>query len=352
MKVMSARGNARTVGRVLRGLAARNVVVETAELADAAAYLAKQSAFDVCHFFHLTQSFEALQASKVRLAVPYVLTQTGTDMWPAPCRTPEFIEFLCGASCISVYQQTARQLLLEHYPELRAERVQVVLKSVDLPPLGAPLPAAAAAFVCNHLVVFLPAHLRPVKGVECALAAFAHVRASRAIGLAPIALLIAGDILDAAYAQRLRMDRHPGVLHVAFNRAQMVSAYACAAVVLNTSFTESSPNALLEALYLGKPVVARNIPGVRGLAELAAERLASAEVRAASAPIALFEDSSELSLETVLRDCLDNPDRRLQMSTNAQRAFAYLGDVEREGAVYRDIYVAAFESRASANLIK
>jgi glycosyltransferase involved in cell wall biosynthesis len=41
----------------------------------------------------------------------------------------------------------------------------------------------------------------------------------------------------------------------------MRSAYAGADVVLNTSFAEGLPNALLEAIASGKPVLASNIPG-------------------------------------------------------------------------------------------
>jgi glycosyltransferase involved in cell wall biosynthesis len=301
--------------------------------------LERTSEYQIVHFLHLTQSFQALERCGISVKAPYVLGQTGTDLALPPLRAPKFIEFLRRAERIVVYQDVAKDTLLEHYPELDRERIHTVLKAVELPEHGAPLPPQVEAFLDGRSFVLLPAHLRAVKGIETALQAF---RALLQRGNTTV-LLVAGKVLEADYAHGLKLREHHNVICAELSREQMVTAFQRASLVLNTSHVESSPNALLEALYLGRPVVARRIPGVEGLLQIASARLGLDRRLSGTfdelAPVVFFEEQAD-GLEVLLARCLANPTALAQMGESAQRAFAYLSDREREGTAYKALYDA------------
>jgi glycosyltransferase involved in cell wall biosynthesis len=81
-------------------------------------------------------------------------------------------------------------------------------------------------------------------------------------------LLIVGAKRDPAYANAMDAKARslPGVLLIDTLPQDDLWALMCEAqAVLNTSKSESSPNSLLEAMALGVPVLARDIPGNRAV---------------------------------------------------------------------------------------
>ncbi|MBE0595989.1 MAG: glycosyltransferase, partial [Desulfuromonadales bacterium] len=97
------------------------------------------------------------------------------------------------------------------------------------------------------------------------------------LALAPLAaeapqlrLVFCGPSLDPAYCERFRsaLAGHPWA---AWAGPQPVEAMAAALrqadVILNHSASEGLPNALLEAAALGRPILARDIPGNAAVVE-------------------------------------------------------------------------------------
>jgi glycosyltransferase involved in cell wall biosynthesis len=115
-----------------------------------------------------------------------------------------------------------------------------------------------------HVVV--PRHLEPIYDNATALRAFALVRRQR-----PDAeLSIAGGGPDAARLRHLADElgvldavRFTGVL----DRDAMAVLYRSATVCLNPSLIDNAPNALLEAMASGVPIVSTNVGGVPFLVE-------------------------------------------------------------------------------------
>ncbi|MGE3164280.1 MAG: glycosyltransferase family 4 protein [Planctomycetota bacterium] len=335
----STRGNAVTLARLVRQLRARGAECHVADFQRLAADLegAQRHAFDVLHCFHLLRAYDAIVARGGwhDLGRPLVLTQTGTDLLDDGVARPDFAEFLAAAAHILVGTEHAREHLRTRYPQLDPARVSVAWKGVDLPREPVDLPEDLRTAPGEHRLVLLPAHWRPVKGIELALDAWRQVAP-----LAPDARLwLLGGILDSEYASRLAVDSTPGAWRRELPRAAMVAAYRTASLVLNVSLAESLPNALLEALYLGRPVLAPDIPGVRAILRCAEPGLAS--LGSDECPLNLFDRAAGAKhLAERIVDLIGNADRLTRQSRVATKHFSHLSQLEREGeqvaAIYRD----------------
>jgi glycosyltransferase involved in cell wall biosynthesis len=115
----------------------------------------------------------------------------------------------------------------------------------------------------GEVAFLLPAGLREVKRPWFALPPLARLRAA---GL-PVRLAIAGPVREAAAAARLQQAMAGAGAWASYlgelPRGRMGDLYRSADVVLNTSRSEGLSNAVLEAMALGRPVLAADIPGNR-----------------------------------------------------------------------------------------
>jgi glycosyltransferase involved in cell wall biosynthesis len=115
----------------------------------------------------------------------------------------------------------------------------------------------------EHFVFFLPAGIRPVKrNLET-------LRAMRLIyEIRPrIRLVLAGQPLDQEYAVRfqeeLERDSEFARWIPVIPHESMRSAYTSVDAVINSSSSEGLSNAVIEAIAVGKPILASDIPGNR-----------------------------------------------------------------------------------------
>jgi L-malate glycosyltransferase len=113
----------------------------------------------------------------------------------------------------------------------------------------------------EDILFFLPAGIRPVKGtVEC-LMAFEKLHAVRP----STKIVFAGPPLDLQYTARFgeALKRFYPFAHwiPSIPPVAMHSAYETSDIALNFSFSEGLSNALLEAIAVGNPVLASDIPG-------------------------------------------------------------------------------------------
>ena len=204
-----------------------------------------------------------------------------------PATRPRFITTVHGLYSVSAYSaimtrgerviavsDTVRAYLRQHYPQLAAERIQVIQRGVDpldFPQGYRPSPEWLTDWYRHYPqlqegpVLTLPGRLSRLKGHETFIEMIARLRAEGH----PVHGLIVGGIEPRrqAYADGLRQKVHAlglsdAVLFVG-HRADMREIYAVSTLVLSLSTKpESFGRTVLEALSLGRPVVAYAQGGV------------------------------------------------------------------------------------------
>lgn len=216
---------------------------------------------DLIHGFHAHYSGAAARTLSEQLQIPYLLTITGSDLQESRLRNhPDTLSAIEAAEVIVCFHDSDAHRLTGFFPGLHS-KVAVVPQGVEQLPTaeGADFDIDPEAFV-----LLLPAALRPVKNVE-----FPIESLSRLVpGDQKLQLVIAGGEIDQDYA---------ALIHTMVNDSTfaswpgevphelMGSLYERADLVLNCSHSESMPNSLMEAMAIGRPVLASDIPGNRSL---------------------------------------------------------------------------------------
>lgn len=259
------RGNITTVRRIRRflgqiGVETIDLPVDTMTAAEMVQHLRSFSP-DLIHGFHARYCGETARYLAQHLNIPYLITITGSDINdPALRDHPDTDRTMAAAAAIACFDDQEADAVASHFPGTR-ERISVIPQGVEPPPVTGHCPVE---FPDKALVLLLPAALRPVKNV-----AFPILALEPLLGDMPnLQLVVAGGIIDQDYATAIgKMLAEAG-----FARwlgevpcARMGDLYARADIVLNCSLFEGMPNSLLEAMALGRPVLAVDIPGNRSL---------------------------------------------------------------------------------------
>lgn len=263
----SPRGNSITVTRIAGGLRGRglDVCVWTADdpgLDDRAA--AKVPA--VIHAFHAYRSGSRGLALARTCRIPLVVTLTGTDV-SDDLRDAERArvvrETLQGAAAITAFHDSVASEIVAALPEL-ASRIAVVPQSVVFPPDGV---GATAPPLTGEPCLLFPAGIRAVKRPLFPLDPLETLRREHP----KLELWYAGPDLDARETARLThaLDHRPWARYLGpVPHVAMPALLSRADIVLNCSISEGGmANAVLEALALGRAVLASDIPGNRSLVE-------------------------------------------------------------------------------------
>lgn len=259
------RGNIITVSRIARflgqaGVATVTLAIDTCSFSGMKRHLAEFKP-DLIHGFHAHYCGITARNLAEQMQIPYVMTMTGSDLNDQMLRNhPDTVSAIEGAQAIVCFHSSDADRLTDFFPNLSGE-VAVVAQGVE------PLPIVgddSFGIRPDSFVLLLPAALRPVKRVEFPV-----------ISLSPLAqsdqslqLVIAGGIIDHDYAASIRtmLNDRPFVTWLGeVPHERMGALYERADLVLNCSLAESMPNSLMEAMALGRPVLAANIPGNRSL---------------------------------------------------------------------------------------
>jgi glycosyltransferase involved in cell wall biosynthesis len=265
----SVRGNAITVERIARGLRGRGIDLRVWDLSVLSSATVEEEVAELrptlIHAFHAFRVGPLALRLARRAEVPLLVTITGTDanhdLFDAE-RAPIVRRVLEGASAVTVFHQSMAARISQALPDLAA-RLTVVPQSVFFEEVGGePLPPASA----GPRLLF-PAGIRSVKNPRFPLLPLDGV-APRHPGLT---LSYVGPILDAregeAFLAALRARPWARYLGARPHHA-MRTLIADADVVLNCSISEGGmANSVLEALALGRAVLASNIEGNRSLVE-------------------------------------------------------------------------------------
>jgi hypothetical protein len=264
------RGNAVTVARIARGLRDGGVKVHVRVPAEGGegdlASEAKRVAPDVVHAFHARRTGPLGQTLAGACGAALVVTLTGTDV-SDDLRSlehgPLVREALGAARAVTVFHASVAAEVAAAVPEVLS-RMAVVPQSVGFPPapVGAPGPG-----VSGDPCVLFPAGIRAVKRPRLPLAPLDELARRR-----PAARLwYAGPVLEEDEHARLlaALDGRPWARYLgAAPHGAMPALLARADIVLNCSASEGGmANSVLEALALGRAVLASDIPGNRSVVE-------------------------------------------------------------------------------------
>lgn len=206
---------------------------------------------DVIHILHATRFLAWATENQFVLNRPYVITMGGTDINSDLQNdlSQEVIELLDQAAFITVFTPDAKNKV-ESLDVNWVGKVKIIPQSAWLPwEIGKPKQT-------EYPIILLPAGLRPVKDVLHVLPALEEV-----VELYPrLRFTILGANLDSVvYEQVLEAARTRPWLHYAgvVPFEVMTHWYEEANIVINTSISEGQSLAVMEALAIGRPVIAR-----------------------------------------------------------------------------------------------
>lgn len=251
------------------------------------------------HAFHAFHAGPVTRSMAQTLGAPYLITLTGSDLFdPALRDHPETLLALNDAAAIICFDSLVAELAAQTFPRV-AGKLVVIPQGVE------PFPdSAGAERNGNSFDILLPAALRPVKGVDYAITQLTPLAAERP----ELQLRIAGGSLDATYTAAIERQAAglPWVkLLGEIPHQEMGALYATADLVLNSSHFEGGmANALLEAMAMAKPVLARDVPGNRSLIHHGRTGW-------------LYHDGSDLRNQT--RQLMDNPALRDSVARQARQ---------------------------------
>jgi L-malate glycosyltransferase len=325
----AARGNAVTTSRVARGLSERGIEVTLWDLSatGVAAIESEVAAYRpaLIHAFHAYHTGPLAARLAHRVEAPLVITLTGTDANRdlfEPERAPVVRRVLERAQRITVFHGSLAARVGATLPSIEP-RIAVVPQSVRLPatevfalPQRWPTPP--------HTILFVfPAGLRAVKNPAFPLAPLGRLVRT----IPEIRLLYVGPVLEPSVGEALAQElptrswaRHIGEVP----HTQMASLLSRADVVLNCSTSEGGmANSVLEALSVGRAVLASDIDGNRSLVTDGATGL-------------LFRDEAEFERRAELLAC--DPALRERLGRAGAALVAERFSPAREIDGYCDVY--------------
>jgi glycosyltransferase involved in cell wall biosynthesis len=258
-------GNAVTVDRISKHLSTAGVDSLVLDLSqtDKEQVLHQAIRFqpDIIHAFHAYKSGRMARFVKMRAGGRLIVTMTGTDLnvdLKSARKKKAILEVLHDADAVTVFNEAAEAILLK--AGVDENKVAVIHQSVSL--LEAPYVDFRRLFKIDRdsIVFLVVGAVRRIKNIELAFQVLKGLK-QRFPG---IHLIIAGPIIEKKAFQNLEIkiaDEHWVTYAGTIARENIRSLFLSSDVFLNTSFSESESNAMLEALSCRMIVVGRDISG-------------------------------------------------------------------------------------------
>lgn len=268
--VPSPRGNAITVGRVARGLESLGAtvsVVDLSQLSENEAFQAlRESAPQIVHAFHALLGGPLALDYARRTGIPVVVSLTGTDVNYDLYDAEGGItvrKVLEGAEALTVFHESVLEKVGDVLPGI-VSKIRVVPQAVQLE--GNPYSLSTTIPMRPGDILFLvPAGIRKVKNVRFPIEPLGRLAAR----FRNLKLLFAGPIIEEEEGERLltAIADSPWAFYLgAVPHNQMASLLSQVGVVINSSLTEGGmANSVLEAMSLGRAILASDIDGNRSL---------------------------------------------------------------------------------------
>jgi glycosyltransferase involved in cell wall biosynthesis len=315
--------------RLFRVPARRRTEDTSAALLDGLARHHEEAPYDVLHGFYLARAgFLAAYAGRY-LDVPSIASARGNDLDRAvldPARAAFVLRALDLADRVTAVSTDLARKAAALAPFARVEVVPNGVDARTFRPVRPDRALARRLGLEGREVVGFAGELRHKKGVTVLLPALASLAARR-----PVTLLAAGGVRadDEGYVTLFRRD-HPH-LHVATTEmrpaAELARAYALMDVFVHPSLFDGLPNAMLEALACGRPVVASTAGGIPDVVRHGREGL-------------LVPPGDAEALGAAIVSLLDDRPRALALGRagreRVRAAFTPGAEIARYRALYRD----------------
>lgn len=259
------RGNATTARRIVTGLGERNLTTNVVAYDEKLVTPNRMDESDLFHILHFRRFAEWQEKNMYKIQKPYVITSGGTDV-NIDIFKDEFKEMignvLKDAAAITVFSIDAKEKLANIYPAI-SDKVHIIKQSVWFP-AGASCASSIFHFHAVGPNILLPAGLRAVKDVLFVLPALRKLKEQ----FPNLMFTILGAPIEARVLDAVRQVQKDYSWFHYFEEVPlkgMKQIYKQSDLIINTSLSEGQSSALLEAMSVGKPVVARNNGGNRSI---------------------------------------------------------------------------------------
>ena len=267
----SINGNTTTVNRLVSGLNKKKIftkVIATSKIKSNKDILKIVKKFnpDIIHAFHASKSGPiALEIAK-ELKKPLLVTITGTDVNHDLFnrqRRNSVIDVLNHAKNIVVFHKSIKTILIKNLPTSK-NKIKIIKQSVKLEKKKYDL-RKKLKLDRNHFVFLLPAGIRKVKYQNFCIEGFKRVH----LKYPNVKVVLSGPVLEENFANSFfkKIKNLKWIYYLdKIPHDSIFYAMKSTDVVLNKSVSEGGmSNAVLEAMYIGKPVLASNIEGNRSI---------------------------------------------------------------------------------------
>lgn len=259
------RGNATTAKRLEAGLTEAGIKVVRFTYGEEVWSEKTKKQLESCHLLHILH-FERFLQWKDQITdfpdKPYIVTAGGTDIHQGMIQLDKLEKmglFLKNAEQVVVFSPDSKRRVEDAFT--LDQPVSVIPQSIWFPSTS----LINSIDISADPAVLLPAGLRPVKDV---LFLYEPLKKLQARQFPNLKWVIMGPILDkAVYKSVMKVQKETNwVFYIGeIPFSEVPKWYKWADVVINSSKSEGQSSAILEAMGLGVPVLARDIPGNRSL---------------------------------------------------------------------------------------
>jgi glycosyltransferase involved in cell wall biosynthesis len=250
-------GNAITAHRLYKGLTDKGIEVQVS--VGAIHELPLQFKPDIIHALHALKGGVPAMGMAERFGIPFVVTITGTDLNIDLLQSedPQILKVFDRAARIITYSPLSKDRLLSRLPSI-SEKTTIIRPSIDVGK-----PKGDRSILPSGFNFLLPSGIRRVKDPSFAIRPLEVLRKE----FQSINLAIAGPVLDETEWKNLSdlIKGKDWVYYRKVSHDEMPDIFDSADVVINTSVSEGLSNAILEAMSLGKAVLASDCDGNRAV---------------------------------------------------------------------------------------
>jgi len=222
------------------------------------------SPFDVVHGFYLVRAGFLAAYGGNYLGIPSVVSARGNDLDRSlldPGRAALVLRALDLASLVTAVSRDLARKATALAPQAR---VEVVTNGVDaglFRPVRRDAAFARSLGLTGRVVVGFTGELRQKKGIVALMESLAELARER-----PVSLLAVGGVREDDAGLFGLLQRKHAAVHVALlphrEAADLPPLYALMDAFVHPSLRDGTPNALLEAMACGRPVVGSTAGGI------------------------------------------------------------------------------------------